>query len=419
MKHSVGLVGLVIAILIFSACSTSIDREPEKETDFPAATNATVANQPPAAEPSVTPLPAAAEAPQIEFQEGQATWYTDGDLDAGDVQSFVLPGLAGQQVTVWLSTSGSGDLPAALNVVDSSGQSLLASPEVYWSSVLQSTGDYLIEVRSLSKSPIMYQVSVERSLVTIDPALGAMYDLIPDSLCEDLRGVASEALGVEFFAQVRAPFFDGVGGEAGQGCRLTAMGTGTQFTNPSDTVRILSETVGLSWNPVTGYEADGPTGSVVAMARDMALMLISANWQPGMGVVCPEDKPISDCGLTPDQQVYLIQVDIAQYKATFSLDGHWVDATTGFTLDLYQDWKNIYGNHSFVTEDGNKIDSLDVSIDGRLSGQVATVQFQSSFTTDTGTAEITYIDVNTMQWKIIDPPDGEYYLPAEATLSRE
>ncbi len=419
MKHGVGLIWLVISGLILSACSTSTGREPERATVLPVITNAPIATQPPAAEPSVTPLPAAAEAPQIEFQEGQATWYTNGDLEAEAAQVFMLPGLAGQQVTFWLSTSGSEDLSAALNVIDPSGNLLSTTPEVYWSSVLLSTGDYTIEVRSLSQSPIVFQISVERSLATIDPALGAMYDLIPDSLCEDLRGVASEALGVEFFAQVRAPFFDGIGGEAGQGCRLTVMGTGTQFTNPSDVVRILSETVGLGWNPVTGYEADGPTGSAVGLARDMGLMLISANWQPEMGVVCPEEKPISDCGLTPEQQIYLIQIDIAQYNATFSLDGHWVDAATGFTLDLYQDWKNIYGNHTFVTEDGNKIDSLDVSIDGRLSGQVATVQFQSSFTTDTGTAEITYIDVNTMQWKIIDPPDGEYYLPAEATLSRE
>ena len=419
MKHGVGLIWLVISGLILSACSTSTGREPERATVLPVITNAPIATQPPAAEPSVTPLPAAAEAPQIEFQEGQATWYTNGDLEAEAAQVFMLPGLAGQQVTFWLSTSGGEDLSAALNVIDPGGETLSLSPEPYWSSVLQSSGDYIIEVRSLSQSPIIYQLVAERSLTIINPALGAMYELIPDSLCEDLSSVASEALGVEFIAQTRAPFLDVIGGEAGQGCRLTAAGTGTQFGSPSEVVTALSNSVGLGWNPISGYEADGPTGSAVGMARDMALMLISANWQPEMGVVCPDDKPISDCGLTPEQQVYLVQVDIAQYNATFSLDGHWVDAATGFTLDLYQDWKNIYGNHTFVTEDGKKIDSLDVSIDGRLSGQVATVQFQSSFTTDTGTAEITYIDVNTMQWKIIDPPDGEYYLPAEATLSRE
>lgn len=418
MKHSVGLVWLVVLVLILSACSTSVGQEPPKATDLPAAAKVPAATQL-VVQPTVTP---AAEALPIEFGEGATIWYTNGDLVAGAGQPYIFSGLTGQQVTVWLSTdpiSDNNNIRAALDVIEPNGQPLSLSPEVYWSSVLSAAGDYVVEVRSLSQEPVTYQIVVERSISTIDPALGGMYDLIPDSLCQDLRGVASEALGVEFTAQIRAPFFDEIGGEAGQGCRLTAGGNGTQFNSPSEVVAALSNSVGLGWNPVTGYEADGPTGSAVGLSRDMGLMLISAKWQPEMGVVCPEDKPISDCGLTPEQQMYLIQIDIALYNATFSLDGHWVDAATGFTLDLYQDWKNIYGNHTFVTEDGNKIDSLDVSIDGRLSGQVATVQFQSSFTTDTGIAEITYIDVNTMQWKIVDPPDGEYYLPAEATLSRK
>jgi hypothetical protein len=151
----------------------------------------------------------------------------------------------------------------------------------------------------------------------------------------------------------------------------------------------------------------------------MGLMLISAGWKPDMGVQCPADQPISNCNLTPEQKIYTIDIDIAQYRATFSLDGHWEDAATGFSLDLYQDWKDIYGHHTVVAQGGNKIDTLEVSINGSLQGQVATVQFQSSFTTDTGTAQITYVDVNTIQWKIIDPPEGEYYLPAEATLIRK
>jgi len=138
-----------------------------------------------------------------------------------------------------------------------------------------------------------------------------------------------------------------------------------------------------------------------------------------MGVECPTDQPISACELQPEQKNYSVNVDIAQYKATFSLDGHWEDPTTGFTLDLYQDWKTIYGMHTMMADGGNKTDSLDTSINGKLHGNVADVQFQSSFTSDVGTAQLTYLDVSTMEWKIIDPPDGEYYLPAEATLIRK
>ncbi len=72
-----------------------------------------------------------------------------------------------------------------------------------------------------------------------------------------------------------------------------------------------------------------------------------------------------------------------------------------------------------VAQGGNKIDALETSLNGTLQGQVAMVEFQSSFTTDIGTAQITYLDANTIQWKIIDPPEGEYYLPMEATLTRK
>ena len=199
---------------------------------------------------------------------------------------------------------------------------------------------------------------------------------------------------------------------------MLAGGNGTQFTNPQEVVTTLVNSVGLGWSEQPSYAADGPTGSSVGLTRDMGLMLISATWEPVMGAECPADQAISDCNLPPDQIAYSIEIDVAQYKASFSLDGHWVDESTGFTLDLFQDWKNIYGDHTVVAQDGNKIDSLEASINGTLNGQVATVQFQSSFTADTGTAQITYLDVNTIQWTIIDPPDGEYYLPQEATLTR-
>jgi hypothetical protein len=279
--------------------------------------------------------------------------------------------------------------------------------------------NYFIEIRSLAQQDITYQIVVDIPVAIIDPTLGAMYEPIPESLCQDLQAVASQALGVEFWSQAQSPFLDTIAGEAGQGCHIGVYGNGNQFTSPQDIVGALANSVGGGWTPQLAYQADGPSGSSIGMTRDMGLMLISANWKPDMGVQCPVDQPISDCNLLPGQKIYTIDIDIAQYHATFSLDGHWEDAVTGFSLDLYQDWKNIYGRHTIVAQGGNKIDSLDVSINGSLQGQVATIQFQSSFTSDTGTAQITYIDVNTIHWKIIDPPDGEYYLPAEASLTRK
>jgi hypothetical protein len=271
--------------------------------------------------------------------------------------------------------------------------------------------DTLTPTEIATTAPIEASAPVENTVTDL-------YEPVSAEVCQMLQESAAEALAVEVSLENPAPFEDFITGEGGQGCRLTASGDGNRFASPQAALETLVNSVGLGWNEQVTYQADGPTGSATALSRDMALMLVSANWEPAEGADCPQDQPISDCDLTPDQQVYTIQIDVAQYTAGFSLDGHWEDAATGFSLDLYQEWKTIYGHHTVVAQGGDKIDSLDVSIDGSLQGQVATVQFQSSYTNDTGLAEITYVDVHTITWKIIDPPDGEYYLPAEATLTR-
>jgi hypothetical protein len=428
MKYKIQFTIMILIVTLLSACSGSANSNTDvavavaltQTADAPA--NTAVALQPEAsATPEVAVQAPSTDAVRIEFQPGATTWYTNGDLAAGASTRFALAGLQGQQVTIWLTPDPAPDgtnLYAALNVSGADGQSFSFSPEIYWSNVLPATQDYFIDVTSLSQDQINYQIVVEVSPTVIDPALGMMYDLIPDTLCQELGSMASQALGVDFSVQTRAPFFDAVGGEAGQGCSLRAGGSGAQFNSPQEVVASLVNSVGAGWNPQPLYQADGPTGSMTGLSRDMGLMLISATWQPAMGVQCPADQPISNCNLAPDQMVYTVKVDIAQYKATFSLDGEWVDATTGFTLNLYQDWKSIYGGHLIVADGGNKIDQRDVSISGMIQGQGAVVQFQSGFSENIGTAQITVIDPNTIQWKIITPPEGENYLPAEATLTR-
>jgi len=245
-----------------------------------------------------------------------------------------------------------------------------------------------------------------------------VYQPLEPAMCQTIQDMAQQALGVNFTMEAQAPFLDPISSEAGQGCRLTATGTGKQFTSPSAAVEALVSQSGFTEQP--NYQADGPTGSATAAVRDMALMLISANWSPEASVQCPADKPISDCALTPEQKIYTIQIDTAIFPANFTLTGHWEDATTGLSLDLSQEWKNVFGHHLIATQGGNKIDTLDATtITGTLQGNVATVQFQSSFASDLGTAQITYVDVNTIHWQITTPPNGEYYLPAETTLTRK
>jgi hypothetical protein len=99
--------------------------------------------------------------------------------------------------------------------------------------------------------------------------------------------------------------------------------------------------------------------------------------------------------------------------------GHWEDVSSSFSLDLVQNGTQLQGGHEAVVQQGNKIDALEQSIDGKVNGQVATVTFQSSFASEKGEAQVSFIDQNTIFWKITKSPGGEFYLPAQATLVKK
>lgn len=358
---------------------------------------------------------------RIQFASNTTSWYTNGDLAPTSAIRFTVAAMQGQQMNIWLTTDpATGEDPlASLNITDANGQVFTPDTVAYWSSILPTSQDYFVEVRSLAQEQIQYTISIEIPAETIDPANAEKYEPISTDVCQMLQETASQSLSVNFSLENPAPFLDTVAKEAGQGCHLIAIGNGYNFSSPQAVVTTLVNSVGLGWTEQSAYQADGPTGSTTALTRDMGLMLVKAEWKPEMGAVCPSNLPVADCNLTPKQKRYTIQIDVAQYRADFSLDGHWENPVMAFSLDLFQDGKSINGTHLSIGQDGDLIDSLDDSIHGSLIGKVATVEFNSSFTNSIGIAEITYVDVNTITWKIITPPDGEFYLPDEATLTRE
>lgn len=409
---SIGFVFLLILVLL-AGCS-------QPAAVIPAATQAVTEAATETEVVTSVPTWQVTDVGPLQFNLGTTFMQTPGDLQPNTAIRFTVTALQGQQVSMWLTTEPAPVEPllATLTIMDGSGTVLTSEPLVYWSQVLTSDQTLTVEIKSLAKEDIMYSYKIEIPAETVDPAAGEIYEPVDISLCMLLQEEMASVLNKEIYTEAQAPFLDAVGREAGQGCRLKAAGTGADFSDPSSVVGSLVSTLGAGWTQAQNYSADGVTGSAAGLYRDMALMLIKVNWKPDMGVECPEDQPLEACGLTPEQKIYTVEIYLAQYKTDFSMDGHWVDASTGFTLDLYQDWKQIYGQHVVVAQDGNKIDSLEASINGWLKGKVATVQFQSSFTDQPGTAEITYIDVNTIQWKITAAPEGEFYLPAEATLTR-
>ncbi len=410
--RSIGFVFLLVIVLL-AGCS-------QPAAVIPAATQAVSEAATETAVVTSMPTWQVTDVGPLQFNPGTTFMQTPGDLQPNTAIRFTVTALQGQQVSMWLTTEpASVESPlATLSIMDATGTVLTTEPEAYWSQVLSADQKLTVEIKSLAKENILYSFMIEIPAETVDPAFGAVYEPIDLGICQLLQQETATALNKEVAFESYAPFLDAVGREAGQGCRLKAIGTGADFSDPASVVGTLVKTLGAGWTQAQNYSADGVTGSAAGLYRDMALMLIKVNWKPDMGVECPADQPLDACGLTPEQKIYTVEIDLAQYKADFSMDGHWVDSSTGFTLDLYQDWKQIYGQHEVVAQGGNKIDSLEASINGWLKDKVATVQFQSSFSDQPGTAEITYIDVNTIQWKITAAPEGEFYLPAEATLTR-
>ncbi len=417
---SLAIAILVIVLLGISGCTAAgnTDNVPAATVVLPPTDTVVPADLP----PEITVIPRQSiDGGRIEFQHNASTWYTQGDLQPATSIRFMLSALQGQQMTVRLNVDPAGQqIPnAALHIAGSDGQELTTEPVIYWSKVLPTSQEYYIEVRSSAPEQIFYTLVIEIPATVIDPANGEKYEPISPDLCLMLQETAANSTGVGFGVISPSPFIDPIGLEAGQGCRIYASGDGNSFSSPQEILTSLVNSIGLGWTELPAYQADGPSGSTTALARDMALMILHAEWSPAMGTACPPDQPINDCNLSPEQKTYTVTVDIAQYRATFSLDGHWENSQMAFSLDLFQDWKTIYGTHVSIGQDGDLVDSLEDSINGTLQGNTVTVEFKSSYTDGIGVAKITYLDVNTIQWQVVTPPEGEYYLPEEAILTRK
>lgn len=149
----------------------------------------------------------------------------------------------------------------------------------------------------------------------IEPAVPAVYQPLAEQECGDLRDAVASALGVEATLGT-ADFSDFVSGQIGSGCRVTVTGTGEDFSSFLDVAEKLQQVLTeRGWVVDTAYLADGPTGTATGLRLDHKLALLSVDWQPSADAHCPADKIITDCGLTPAQQVYTITLNSAESTA--------------------------------------------------------------------------------------------------------
>jgi len=162
-------------------------------------------------------------------------------------------------------------------------------------------------------TPVPTAIAVpEAPTATVAPeAVGDLQPLNP-AVCDDLANAMAQTLGVDV-ATAEAFFQDYVSGKAGTGCQAIATGTGLDFENfmaVADTLREMFRYQG--WREDSMYAADGPTGTATGFQRASELCLLTVGWEPSEDANCPQDQPISECQLAPEQQLYTIDLNCAQ-----------------------------------------------------------------------------------------------------------
>ncbi|MCU0507212.1 MAG: DUF333 domain-containing protein [Anaerolineae bacterium] len=148
------------------------------------------------------------------------------------------------------------------------------------------------------------------------PAATASATLRPPSaeVCNGAAQVMMQALpGVEV-TQEAGPVTinDPARNATGTACRAIATGTGETFASPIDTVDAISAVMEQGgWQEDMNLLADGPTGTATGYRSGDLLCVVAADWNPGPAVTCPADRPISECQVPPNQQMYEVTVDCA------------------------------------------------------------------------------------------------------------
>ena len=244
------------------------------------------------------------QATRIQFQPNTTSWQSASELAPNTSTRFVLSAQKGQVMTIELTTkpdSGAGP-SASLQISAADGHVYTPELTTRYKGILTASQDYYIEVRSLSRQNVTYTL-----LVAIPALSSTPYVPVTPAVCQTLLELAAQAIAAKFSMEASAPFTDPITGETGKACILTAKGTGRDFADHVTVSRKLVKGF-LGFTEHLAYQADGPTGTMTAVTRDLGLVVINVGWTPDPQVKCPTDKPISACELKPEQKLYTIKI---------------------------------------------------------------------------------------------------------------
>jgi putative hemolysin len=163
--------------------------------------------------------------------------------------------------------------------------------------------------------------TASEAVAALQPPPAEVCDGMAQALAEALTRASAQHETIEV-TQSAVDMTDPTTMAQGTGCRANATGTGVQFTGPDVVIKeITAVLTGGGWQEDPMLQAGGPTGMGSGYRSGDLVCLASAMWKPDASANCPTDKPISECKVTPEQQLYTITLDCAQETAQAATPG--------------------------------------------------------------------------------------------------
>ncbi len=159
------------------------------------------------------------------------------------------------------------------------------------------------------------------------PALQIPIAEVCNGMAQALLEAASRAATPPSYVEVTqsdepVPLTDPSTMASGTACRATVTGTGAEFAGPDAIVKeITAVLTGGGWEEDMQLASGGPTGMGSGYRSGDLVCIAGAIWHPDASANCPTDKPISECKVTPEQQLYTITIDCAQATAQMPQEG--------------------------------------------------------------------------------------------------